>query len=57
MNGCHLPLVSPPLVTGRVPVIQSTGVGRSEESLGATDVAPLDCRDKPGNEGERAVDH
>jgi hypothetical protein len=28
-----------------------TRVGGAEESFGAIDIAPLDCPDKPGNDG------
>jgi hypothetical protein len=32
-------------------VIQQPRVCVAEESLGAMDIAPLDCPDKPGNDG------
>jgi hypothetical protein len=32
-------------------VIQSPRVGGAKESFGAMDIAPLDCPDKPGNDG------
>jgi hypothetical protein len=32
-------------------VIQPPRVGGAGESFGAMDIAPLDCPDKPGNDG------
>jgi hypothetical protein len=41
------------VITRFMRVIQQPRVGGAEESLGAIDIAPLDCPDKPGNDGVR----
>jgi hypothetical protein len=40
-----------PVITRFMRVIQQPRVGGAEESFGAMDIAPLDCPDKPGNDG------
>jgi hypothetical protein len=39
------------VITRFMRVIQQRRVGGKEDSLGAMDIALLDCPDKPGNDG------
>jgi hypothetical protein len=39
------------VITRFMRVIQPPRVGGAKESSGAMDIAPLDCPDKPGNDG------